>query len=59
MQKLVFLKISYPGLKVGKNVKRIPCMIGYIDYAPVVVGHRLEIIIDHQLESVAAVDVIF
>ena len=25
----------------------------------IVVGHRLEIIIDHQLESVAAVDVIF
>ena len=25
----------------------------------VVVGHRLEIIIDHRLESVAAVDAIF
>ena len=28
-------------------------------YNIVVVGHRLEIIIDHRLESVAAVDAIF
>ena len=32
---------------------------GEVRYYLVVVGHRLEIIINHRLESVAAVDAIF
>ena len=44
---------------LDKSTKKTECVKLPLGTLVLVVGHQLEIIIDHRLESVAAVDVIF